>query len=88
VNLEKVPLNAMKESEDGEQAESGEEEEDELLNSEDVQPGSLWRILRYSRPEWVAMLVGSLASIVVGCSCPVISILFGEIYGVSSLLIE
>lgn len=64
-------------------AEIEEDEEEEVKKNEKLKPGSLFRILSYSKPEWFAILIGSLATIVVGSSCPIISILLGEIYGVS-----
>lgn len=44
------------------------------------------RILIIARPEWWFMIVATIASIIIGGSFPVFSILFGEFYGALSLV--
>lgn len=60
------------------------EEQEEIDNDEDIRPAPLWRIMKYNKPEWLLMLVGSISTLIVGGSMPLIAIVFGELYGVRS----
>ena len=46
------------------------------------------RIIKTNSPEWPYVVLGSLASIVMGGSMPVYAILFGEVLGVLSKDVE
>lgn len=39
--------------------------------------------MKLNSPEWVYLLIGSIAAILVGASFPAFAMLFGETYGVS-----
>ena len=41
------------------------------------------RTLKLARPEWLITCLASIASLIIGTSYPMFSILFGEMYGVS-----
>ncbi|XP_059085287.1 ATP-dependent translocase ABCB1-like isoform X5 [Tigriopus californicus] len=51
---------------------------------EDLPKVSMIRILKANSPEWPYMLIGLIASIIMGASMPVYAILFGEVLGVLS----
>lgn len=68
---------------------SGDESEEETENSseqnEDVEeeyPVKWTRLLKMNSEEWLYILIGCVAAIIVGGSFPVFAILFGEVYGV------
>jgi cobalamin synthase len=44
-------------------------------------------ILKVNRPEWFYILVGCIASVITGSALPVYGLVFGDIIGVSILLI-
>ena len=48
-----------------------------------MEPGPVMRVLRYNRPEWPYMLLGSLGAAVNGSVNPIYAILFSQILGVS-----
>ena len=48
-----------------------------------VEPAPVLRVLRYNRPEWPYMLLGSLGAAVNGSVNPIYAILFSQILGVS-----
>lgn len=54
-----------------------EDDEDER-----VEPAPVARILKYNRPEWPYMLLGSLGAAVNGSVNPIYAILFSQILGV------
>lgn len=64
------------------ESEKDEEEESELQIKEKY-PVSITRLLKMNGPEWVFILIGCIAAIIVGASLPAFAILFGEVYGVS-----
>lgn len=47
-----------------------------------VEPAPVSRILKYNRPEWPYMLLGSLGAAFNGCINPVYAVLFSQILGV------
>lgn len=51
---------------------------------EDLPKVSTFRIIRTNSPEWPYIVMGGLASIVMGASMPVYAILFGEVLGILS----
>uniref|UniRef100_A0A8C5AFI1 ATP-binding cassette, sub-family B (MDR/TAP), member 11a n=1 Tax=Gadus morhua TaxID=8049 RepID=A0A8C5AFI1_GADMO len=53
-----------------------------------VEPAPVLRVLRYNRPEWPYMLLGSLGAAVNGSVNPIYAILFSQILGVSMASIE
>ena len=50
-----------------------------------TEPAPVLRVLRYNRPEWPYMLLGSLGAAVNGSVNPIYAILFSQILGVSSV---
>ncbi|RZC33786.1 multidrug resistance protein 1, partial [Asbolus verrucosus] len=63
---------------------NNEETSEDENNDEDKKYVSLWSILKLNTPEWVYILVGCAASIVMGCSMPAFAVIFGDIMGVLS----
>ena len=53
-------------------------------DDDDLPRVSTLRIIKTNSPEWPFIIMGSLASIVMGGSMPVYAILFGEVLGVLS----
>lgn len=53
-------------------------------SDEDLPKVSMIRILKANSKEWPYMLIGLLASVIMGASMPVYAILFGEVLGVLS----
>lgn len=49
---------------------------------ERVEPAPVLRILKYNRPEWPYMLLGSLGAAVNGSINPIYAVLFSQIIGV------
>lgn len=49
---------------------------------EKIPPASVWKILKFNKPEWWAIAIGTLSTLLVGGSVPALSVLFGELYGV------
>lgn len=62
-------------------------EVDETEVDEQLPPASIIRIIKYNAPEWLAILVGCISTLVVGGSIPAVAVLFGELYGVNFLLL-
>lgn len=58
-----------------------EDEEEELKNL------SLWNIVQLNYDEWPQIILGCLASFVMGATMPIFAVLFGEIIGVSKTLL-
>ena len=52
---------------------------EEILKAEDLPKINTFRIFSTNRKEWHYILMGSLASIVIGASMPVYAFLFGEV---------
>lgn len=50
-----------------------------VLEDEVVGDVSLMRIVKMNSPEWPYILIGSLASIIMGCAFPLFAIIFGDI---------
>lgn len=42
------------------------------------------RILKMNSPEWLSMVIGSLAALMNGASLPLYGLIFGDILGVSN----
>lgn len=59
-----------------------------LALQEEQYDAPLSRIIALNKPEWLHVLVGCIAATAVGCALPLFAILFGEVYGVSSTLLE
>lgn len=53
-----------------------------------VESAPVVRVLRYNRPEWPYMLLGSLGAAVNGSVNPIYAILFSQILGVSIVYLE
>lgn len=69
----------------GSQVVSVEKTEDQTKGSEKPPPEvlpSFLKILKYNKPEWWAILLGTLSTIIVGSNVTGLAVLFGELYGV------
>lgn len=44
---------------------------------------AMFEVMKINKPEWLAILVGCLASVLNGAALPVYSIVFGDVIGVS-----
>ena len=53
---------------------------DEILKAEDLPKINTLRIFKTNGKEWHYILMGSLASVVMGASMPVYAFLFGEVF--------
>lgn len=51
-------------------------------DEEVIEPAPVARILKYNRPEWPYMLLGSLGAAINGSVNPIYALLFSEILGV------
>lgn len=61
-------------------------EEEQNLEADKVQYWkSFKRILSLLRPDWLILIIAIISSIVLGFSLPLFSVVFSEIYGVSTL---
>ncbi|KAL0273201.1 UNVERIFIED_CONTAM: hypothetical protein PYX00_005933 [Menopon gallinae] len=60
------------------------EDEGEIIDDEEVRPAPLGRIMKYNKPEWFLMFIGSISTLIVGGSLPLVAVTFGELYGVLS----
>ncbi|KAK6625886.1 hypothetical protein RUM43_006185 [Polyplax serrata] len=71
----------------GSQVLSVEKAENQTKGSEKPPPEvlpSFLKILKYNKPEWWAILLGTLSTIIVGSNVTGLAVLFGELYGVLS----
>lgn len=57
-------------------------EEKEQEPDEHVEPAPVARILKYNRPEWPYMLLGSVGAAINGSINPIYAVLFSQILGV------
>lgn len=62
-------------------------EEKATSSPEKLSPASFFKILRYNKPEWWAILIGMLSTFVVGTNVPALSVIFGELYGVQNQIL-
>lgn len=78
---------ASREKSSTESSSSTEEMEEEELDKDELERYnvSLARVLKMNNPEWPHMVVGSISSILVGASFPIFAVIFGEIFGVSTI---
>lgn len=67
------------------ESESNKSAEAVMDDKEDVYPVSVFRLVKLNSPEWPYILFGCGAAMVVGASFPLFAVLFGEMYGVSSI---
>ncbi|XP_030642513.1 bile salt export pump [Chanos chanos] len=67
-------------------SEVDESEKDEDKAKETVEPAPVARILKYNKPEWPYMLLGSLGAAVNGSVNPIYAILFSQILGTFAIL--
>ncbi|CAG9761759.1 unnamed protein product [Ceutorhynchus assimilis] len=56
-------------------------EEETIQVEEVIYSGTIMKILKMNRPEWLPMVVGSLSALMNGCSLPLYGIVFGDILG-------
>lgn len=75
---------SVKSESDSETSTEISEEESDDESEEQSSDVSLWRIMKLNSPEWVYLLIGSIAAILVGASFPAFAMLFGETYGILS----
>ncbi|XP_055537429.1 multidrug resistance protein homolog 49-like [Wyeomyia smithii] len=54
-------------------------------DNESAYPVSVMRLLKLNAAEWPYILFGCVAAVVVGASCPLFAVLFGEMYGILSV---
>ncbi|XP_077296429.1 multidrug resistance protein homolog 49-like [Arctopsyche grandis] len=61
-------------------------EENGEIESMDIESGtSFWRLMKLNMPEWPFIVLGCLASLVLGGTLPAFAILFGNVYAVLSM---
>lgn len=59
-------------------------EQNDELESTDIESGtSFWRLMKLNTPEWPFIVLGCLASLILGGTLPTFAILFGNVYAVS-----
>ncbi|KAK4872648.1 hypothetical protein RN001_014677 [Aquatica leii] len=51
-------------------------------NNNETITSSLWAIMKYNSPEWWAIIIGSISSVITGAGMPIYAIVFGDILGV------
>ena len=50
---------------------------------EDLPKVSFWELLRLNKEDWHLLLIGTVMSALVGCTFPLVSIVFDEVFEVS-----
>ncbi|KAK4872649.1 hypothetical protein RN001_014678 [Aquatica leii] len=53
-----------------------------LEGSNEISKSSLWAIMKYNSPEWWAIVIGCISSVVTGAAMPMYGIVFGDVIGV------
>lgn len=71
------------EDEDSDLEPEKDDEDETEIQIKEKYPVNVTRLLKMNGPEWMFILVGCIAAIIVGASLPAFAILFGEVYGVS-----
>ncbi|KAK4872647.1 hypothetical protein RN001_014676 [Aquatica leii] len=51
-------------------------------NNNETSTSSLWAIMKYNSPEWWAIVIGCISSVVTGAGMPIYAIVFGDVMGV------
>ncbi|KAM9851204.1 bile salt export pump [Aulostomus maculatus] len=73
--------NTAKDTDSETAEESQREEESEEEEDEHIEPAPIMRILKYNQPEWLYLLIGSLAAAFNGSVNPIYAVLFSQILG-------